>query len=113
MRARLYAGKDGLNYAPRRPPSPAAAAACVANREISKRNFSGSSVRPTAASACSMAKVKLGSKEFDLDSEVIHASCWRVSDADCVVFAARMKKGEICRVKRLILVRFIVFHLLY
>jgi hypothetical protein len=58
--------------------------------------------------------VKLGSpwgKEFDVDSEEIDASRWGVSDADCVAFAARMTTGEINRVKRLILVRFIVFHM--
>ncbi len=52
-----------------------------------------------------MAKVKLGSKEFDVDSEEIKAIYCRVSDADCVAFAARMKTGEISRVKTLSLVR--------
>jgi hypothetical protein len=55
--------------------------------------------------------VKLGRKEFDVDSEEINASYCGVSDADCVAFAARMKTGEISRVKRLTLVRFIVFHI--
>ena len=52
-----------------------------------------------------MAKVKLGTKEFDVDSEGIHASHCGVSDADCAELAARMKTGEISRVKTLILVR--------
>ncbi len=60
-----------------------------------------------------MAKVKLGSKEFGVDSEEINAYGWGVSDADCVAFAARMRTGEISRVKRLFLVRFIVFHMLH
>ena len=51
-----------------------------------------------------MAKVKLGSKEFDVDSERIDASGCGVSDADCAAFAARIKTGEICRVKTLDLV---------
>ena len=57
-----------------------------------------------------MAKVKLGSKEFDVDSEVIDASGCGVSDADCAAFAARMKTGEISRVKTLNLVScFVLF----
>ncbi len=56
-----------------------------------------------------MLKIKLGIKEFDVDSETIHASDCGVTDADCVAFAARMKTGEISRVKILRLVRFIVF----
>ena len=59
-----------------------------------------------------MPKVKLGSGEYDNDSLWIDASYRRVSDADCATFAARMKLGEISRVKRLYLVRFIVFYLL-
>jgi hypothetical protein len=55
-----------------------------------------------------MPKVKLGRKEFDVDSEVIDASWCDVSAADCVAFAARMRTGEISRVKTLNLVRFIV-----
>ena len=50
-----------------------------------------------------MAKVKLGSKEFDVDSETIHAAY--VTDADCVALAARMKSGEMRRLKTLWLVR--------
>ncbi len=57
-----------------------------------------------------MAKVKLGSKKFDVDSEEINASGCGVSDADCAAFAARMKTGEISRVKTLILVScFVLF----
>jgi hypothetical protein len=65
--------------------------------------------RRTAAPACSVPKVKLGCEEFDVDSEEIDASSCGVSDADCVAFAALMKTGEISRVKKLNLVRFIVF----
>ena len=53
-----------------------------------------------------MSKVKLGSKEFDVDCEEIDASVCGVSAADCIALAARMKTGEISRVKRLYLVRF-------
>jgi hypothetical protein len=67
-------------------------------------------MRRTAASAYSMPKVKLGSSEYDVDSVWIDASYRGVSDADCATFAARMKLGEISRVKRLYLVRFIVFY---
>ena len=57
-----------------------------------------------------MARVKLGSKEFDVDSEKIDAGGCGVSDADCAAFAARMKTGEISRVKTLILVScFVLF----
>ncbi len=61
-------------------------------------------MRRTAASACSMPTVKLGSKEFDVDSEEIDANTCGVSAADCIAFAARMRTGEISRVKRLKLV---------
>jgi hypothetical protein len=53
--------------------------------------------------------VKLGCKEFDVDSEQIDAGSFGVSDADCVAFAARMQTGEISRVKKLYLVRLNVF----
>ena len=53
-----------------------------------------------------MSKVKLGRKEFDVDCEEINASGCGVSDADCIALAARMKTGEISRVKILKLVRF-------
>ena len=55
----------------------------------------------------SMASVKLGRKTFDVNSEVIDADFCSVTAADCAALAARMKTGEISRVKRLILVRFI------
>ena len=53
-----------------------------------------------------MSKVKLGSKEFDVDCEEINAYGCGVSVADCIALAARMKTGEISRVKKLNLVRF-------
>ena len=52
-----------------------------------------------------MAKVKLGTKEFDVGSEEIDARNCGVSAADCAELAARMKAGEISRVKKLDLVR--------
>ena len=52
-----------------------------------------------------MAKVKLGRKEFDVCSEVIDANGCGVTAVDCVALAARMKSGEMRRLKRLILVR--------
>ena len=81
------------------------------NRSVAKCNlkpphFPGRSVSRTAASACSMPTVKLGRKEFDVDSEEINASGCGVSAADCVAFAARMRTGEISRVKKLDLVSF-------
>ena len=57
-----------------------------------------------------MPTVKLGWNEFDVDSEEIDASFCGVSDADCAAFAARMKTGEISRVKTLNLVScFVLF----
>jgi hypothetical protein len=56
-----------------------------------------------------MAKVKLGSKEFDVDSMIINAMNCGVSDTDCAAFAARITTGEISRVKVLNLVSFVVF----
>ena len=53
-----------------------------------------------------MATVKLGSKTFDVTSEVISASSCRVTAADLSALAARMKTGEISRVKELWLVRY-------
>ena len=50
-------------------------------------------------------KVKLGTKEFDVGSEDMTAIGGGVSDADCAELAARMKTGEISRVKTLYLVR--------
>ncbi len=52
-----------------------------------------------------MAKVKLGGKEFDVDSEGIDAISCGVTDADCVALAAFMKSGEMRRLKILHLVR--------
>ena len=52
-----------------------------------------------------MAKVKLGTNEFDVGSEEIDATNCGVSAADCAELAARMKTGEISRVKTLIIVR--------
>ncbi len=67
--------------------------------------LNGRSVGPAAAFAYSMAKVKLGTREFDVSSETIEAMWAGVSDADCIELAARMKTGEISRVKTLHLVR--------
>ena len=50
--------------------------------------------------------MKLGRKEFDVDCEGIYAGYGGVSVADCIALAARMKTGEISRVKKLDLVRF-------
>ncbi len=58
-----------------------------------------------------MAKVKLGREEFDVDSEEINANFCGVTDADCVALAARMKSGEMRRLKILRLVR--LFSLLF
>ena len=55
----------------------------------------------------SMASVKLGRKTFDVNSEEINAYGCGVTAADCAALAARMKTGEISRVKTLRLVRFI------
>jgi hypothetical protein len=59
-----------------------------------------------------MAKVKLGSKEFDVDCEGIFAGGCRVSDEECVALGARMKGGEFQRVKIVKLVSFFVLLLL-
>ena len=59
-----------------------------------------------------MAKVKLGSKEFDVDCEEIEASGCGVSDEECVALGARMKGGEFQRVKTVKLVSFFVLLLL-
>ncbi len=56
-----------------------------------------------------MAKVKLGSREFDVDCEEI-AVPWhfgRISDAECVALGARMRVGEFQRLKILQLVSFL------
>jgi len=53
-----------------------------------------------------MSKIKLGSREFDVDCEEINAGGCGVSAADCSALAARMRTGEISRVKGLYLVSF-------
>jgi hypothetical protein len=53
-----------------------------------------------------MAKVKLGKKEFDVDSEEIWAEGRKVSAADLALFTARVETGEFRRVKKLYLVMF-------
>jgi hypothetical protein len=57
----------------------------------------------------SMAKVKLGSEEFDVDSEDIDARECGVTAADCVALAAYMKSGEMRRLKKVKLVRLLFF----
>jgi hypothetical protein len=52
-----------------------------------------------------MAKVKLGSEKFDVNSQEINARGCGVTAADCVALAARMKSGEMRRLKKLYLVR--------
>ncbi len=52
-----------------------------------------------------MAKVKLGSKEFDADCESIFASDCGVSDAECVVLGERMIGGDFKRLTIVYLVR--------
>ena len=59
-----------------------------------------------------MAKVKLGSREFDADCEEIEASMCGVSDEECVALGARMKGGEFQRVTAVKLVSFFVLLLL-
>ncbi len=54
----------------------------------------------------SMAKIKLGIKEFDVDSDVILASGCRVSYAECVALGARISDGEFRYLRGLRLVRF-------
>ena len=53
-----------------------------------------------------MAEVKffLGWREFDVDCEEIDAISCDVSAADCAALAARMKTGEINKLKKLFLV---------
>jgi hypothetical protein len=53
-----------------------------------------------------MATVKLGSKEFDVDSEeIVDVRYCDVTSADCTALAARMNAGEMSRLKTLSLVR--------
>jgi hypothetical protein len=78
---------------------------------IFRRFFGGAAQAQQLHPRDSMAKVKLGSKEFDVDSEEINATCCGVTDADCVALAARMKSGEMRRLKILYLVRLFPFFL--
>jgi hypothetical protein len=55
----------------------------------------------------SMAKVKLGRTEFDVDCKDIDTLCSGATCADFVMLAARIKTGEISRVERLLFVRFV------
>jgi hypothetical protein len=56
-----------------------------------------------------MATIVLGrSEEFDVNCDEIQAVCCGVTAADCAALAARIKSGEISRVKTLNLVRFIL-----
>jgi hypothetical protein len=56
-----------------------------------------------------MAKVKLGSREFDADSRVIYARGCHVTDADCAAFGMRMKGGEFATLTTVHLVSFFWF----
>jgi hypothetical protein len=71
----------------------------------SRRAFFGDFAEAQGHPRDSMAKVKLGRKEFDVDSEEIWAVDAGVTVADCVALAARIKSGEISRLKKLFLVR--------
>ncbi len=68
--------------------------------------FYSCSLLALVAAAYSMANVKLGSKEFDVNAEKIDASRCDVSAADLALFAARVKTGEISRLRKLSLVIF-------
>jgi hypothetical protein len=52
-----------------------------------------------------MMKVKLGSKEFNVDCEEIMADKCGVSDEECAALGELMRSGKINRVKKLSLVR--------
>ena len=66
------------------------------------------------SSQYSMAKVKLGTKSFSVDSEVIDASDSKVSAADCVAFCARLSAGDFKRLRVLNLVSvFLLFLLVF
>ena len=56
-----------------------------------------------------MAKVKLGSREFDADSREIHAGKCQVTDAECAAFGMRMKGGEFATLTAVNLVSFFGF----
>ncbi len=69
-------------------------------------NFSEAQGRPNSCiRAIPMVKVKLGSMKFDVNSEEIFANNCDVTVADFLALAARMKSGEMRRLKKLILVR--------
>ena len=51
-----------------------------------------------------MAQVTLGNKSFDEGAEVIDASAYGVSDADCAALGAAMAAGKFKRLKKLWLV---------
>ena len=66
------------------------------------------------SSQYSMAKVKLGTKSFSVDSEEIHAYSSQVSAADCVAFCARLSAGDFKRLRVLNLVSvFLLFLLVF
>ena len=89
------------------PPPPPALANLLAAQFFAQIFLASSCIR---VYSYNMAKVKLGSKEFDVDSEKIDARDCGVSVADCAEFARRMKTGEISRVKTLNLVScFVLF----
>ena len=91
----------------------AADAGCGRERSAAHARFLGIALLlgagPAAAFTYSMAKVKLGMKEFDVDIEEILAYKCGVTDADCAALASRMASGEISRLKILYLVSFIFF----
>ena len=88
--------------------SPSAGAGAVAADAHSFRGFYGRAAQAQHLhSRHSMASVKLGEETFDVNSEEIRAYNSGVTAADCSALAARMKTGEISRVKILDLVRFI------
>jgi hypothetical protein len=61
--------------------------------------------RRDSAFAHPMTKVKLGSKEFNVDCEEIMADKCGVSDEECAAFGELIRSGKINRVKKLSLVR--------
>ena len=66
------------------------------------------------SSQYSMAEVKLGTKSFSVDSEVIDASNSKVLAADCVAFCARLSAGDFKRLRVLKLVSvFLLFLLVF
>jgi hypothetical protein len=67
-------------------------------------HFLGTILRQQLHPRDSMAQVKLGIWKFDVDCECIDVRDDVVTDAECVALAARMKSGEMRRLKELILV---------